>query len=245
MLTHLSLFSGIGGLDLAAEWAGFTTIGMVERDPFCQRVLRKHWAGVPIYDDVTTFDATPFRGVHLVTGGFPCQDVSAGNPTGDGLAGARSGLWFEMLRIVRECKPMFVLAENVPALRVRGADRVLYGLEQEGYTVEPFVVGAGNAGAPHQRKRVFIVASNARLQPDAQEDTPSGPIRAERHSRDDDGGGNRRTAPRTHWDVPFAGVRGVAHGLPSRVDRLRALGNAVVPQQCYPILKAIADTLRP
>lgn len=158
MTTHLDLFSGIGGFALAARWAGLTTIAFCECELFCQAVLRKNFPGVPIHADVTTFDAEPLLGrVGLLTGGFPCQDISAAGK-GAGLDGARSGLWFEMLRVIRECRPDAVLIENVPALKSRGADTVLCGLEEAGYTAGAYVVGADDIGASHRRKRVWIVA---------------------------------------------------------------------------------------
>lgn len=152
----LSLFSGIGGMDLAASWAGFETVAMVEIDPFCQKVLRKNFPGALIFGDINEFDATPFRGVDIVCGGFPCQDISIAGK-GEGLTGARSGLWYTMLSVIRCAGPRFCLVENVPALYGRGIDTVLCGMEEAGYACEAFVVGASDVGAPHRRKRVFIV----------------------------------------------------------------------------------------
>ena len=154
--TYLSLFSGIGGLDLAAHWAGFSPVAFVEQDSFCQKVLAKHWPGTPIFDDVRTFNATQFLGITLICGGFPCQDISVAGK-GAGLQGERSGLWFEYLRIIKECQPRFVVAENVDALLGRGLDRVLCDMEEAGYAVEALSVAASDLGAPHQRKRWFIV----------------------------------------------------------------------------------------
>lgn len=156
----LSLFSGIGLLDLGLAWAGFTTVGLCEIEPYCREVLAKHWPGVPIWSDVreVTWDAVRERcgAVDLVAGGFPCQPVS--------VAGARKGhaddrwLWPEMLLVVRDVRPRWVLAENVPGLRTLGADTVLADLDAAGYSAWPLVVGADDVGAPHRRKRVWIVA---------------------------------------------------------------------------------------
>ena len=156
-MTHLSLFSGIGGIDLAAEWAGFETIGFCEQNEYCQKVLAKHWPGVPIYDDVKTVDTAQFRGrTTLLSGGFPCQDISqAGKQVG--LSGERSGLWFEMLRVIGEVRPAWVLAENVDALVRMGIDTCLSGLEAEGYTTRTLIVPACGVGAVHRRNRCFIV----------------------------------------------------------------------------------------
>lgn len=154
----LGLFSGIGGLDLGLERAGFQIVAQCEQDPFCRAVLAKHWPGVPCFDDVRTIDPSSVPGVECVCGGFPCQDVSVAGKGAGVDAGERSGLWREMFRVIDALRPRWVLAENVPALRTRGADRVLGDLERIGYTCTPLVVGAGDVGAPHRRQRVFIVA---------------------------------------------------------------------------------------
>src|SRR4051812_45727132 len=113
-LTHLSLFSGIGGIDLAAQWAGFETVAFVEKDKFCQQILVKHWPEVPIYDEIKTFDGSVFADITLLTGGFPCQPFSQ--------AGKRRGkeddryLWPEMLRVISEAKPTWVVGENVAGI---------------------------------------------------------------------------------------------------------------------------------
>ena len=162
----LSLFSGVGLHDLGLERAGFQIAAQVENDPFCRAVLTTHWPEVPRFDDVRTVSADAFRSagvgrVELVTGGFPCQDISVAGK-GAGLDGARSGLWHEMRRIVCEVRPDWVLAENVPRLRTLGADQVLADLDALGYSCWPLVVGAVHAGAPHRRLRVWIVAHLAR-----------------------------------------------------------------------------------
>lgn len=159
----LSLFSGIGLHDLGLCRAGWTIAAQVEIEPFCRAILSKHWPEVPKFDDVRSIGAAELAGfgpVDLVTGGFPCQDISAAG-RGAGLGGAKSGLWFEMRRIVELARPAWVLIENVPALRTRGADIVLSGLEALGYAVRTLVVGAWATGAPHRRNRVWIVANAA------------------------------------------------------------------------------------
>jgi DNA (cytosine-5)-methyltransferase 1 len=152
----LDLFSGIGGFSLGLERAGMRTVGFCEIDEFCQQWLAQQWPNVPCYSDVRTLAMQPGT-VDLVAGGFPCQDISVAG-RGEGIDGERSGLWREMHRIIGECRPRWVVAENVPALRTRGADRVLGDLEGIGYTCWSFVVGADDIGAPHRRKRVWIVA---------------------------------------------------------------------------------------
>lgn len=158
-LTHLSLFSGIGGIDLDAHWAGFRTVQFVEREPFCQRVLAKNFPGIPIHDDVTTFDATGLRGrATLLSGGFPCQPFS--------LAGKQRGkeddrfLWPQMLRIAAQCRPAWFLGENVPGLIAMALDDCLTSLESLGYATRTIVVPACGVGALHRRERVFIIAKD-------------------------------------------------------------------------------------
>lgn len=167
-LRYLSLFTGIGGMDLGLDRAGMTCCGQVEIDPYCRAVLARHWPDVRRMEDVRDVTAESFDRPDLICGGFPCQDISVAGK-GAGLAGARSGLWYEMLRVIRASRPRWVLAENVPALRTRGADAVLADLERAGYTCWSVVVGAEHVGAPHRRHRVFIVgrlvhAERARLE---------------------------------------------------------------------------------
>lgn len=154
----LSLFSGIGGLDLAAGWAGIETTGFCEIEPFPVEILRRRWPNVPIVDDVRTVHGNEWRAVDIVFGGFPCQDLSSAGKKA-GLEGARSGLWFEMLRIIREIRPRWVLAENVRGAVNLALDTVVSGLEDEGYQVWPLVIPASAFGAPHRRERLFVVGA--------------------------------------------------------------------------------------
>jgi len=160
-MTHGSLFSGIGGFDLAARWMGWENAFHVERDPFCRKVLAHHFPESQSFDDVKTFDATPFRGrLSVLSGGFPCQPFSA--------AGKRAGtsddryLWPEMFRIIREARPTYVVAENVRGLLSWNEglvlDTVCSDLEGEGYEVLPVVLPAASVNAPHRRDRIWIVA---------------------------------------------------------------------------------------
>ena len=161
-VTHGSLFSGIGGFDLAAQWMGWENVFHVERDPFCRQVLSHHFPESQSFDDVKTFDATHFRGrVSIISGGFPCQPFSA--------AGKRAGtsddryLWPEMFRIIREARPTYVVAENVRGLLSWNEglvlDTVCADLEGEGYEVFPVVLPAASvANCPHRRYRIWIVA---------------------------------------------------------------------------------------
>ena len=230
-LAVLDLFSGIGGFSLGLQRAGMHTTAFCEPDPFARAVLQRHWPGVPRYPDVRRLGATILTrdGIAMpdvICGGFPCQDISPAG-TGAGLEGVRSGLWFDMLRLVQECRPGWVVVENSPALRVRGADTVLGGLEAAGYACWPLVVGAAHAGAPHRRQRVFILAHAAGARLEVRRSQPAHPP--------------PRPCPerRRGWP-PEPGVGRVVDGVPTRLDqhdrpatrraRLKALGNAVVPE---------------
>jgi DNA (cytosine-5)-methyltransferase 1 len=154
-----SLCSGIGGLELGLEWAGVGhTVWQVEKDPYCRQVLAKHWPHATRFDDVCTVGAHNLAPVDVICGGFPCQDISyAGD--GAGIAeGTRSGLWFEFARIVGEMAPRYVVVENVAALLDRGIGDVLGTLSDLGYDAEWSTLSACAVGAPHMRRRVFIVA---------------------------------------------------------------------------------------
>lgn len=152
-----SLFSGIGGFDLGLERAGFKTAWFCEQDEFCQRVLRKHWPDVPIYDDITTLRGQDVEPVDALCGGFPCQDLSYAGK-GAGIEGERSGLWSEYARLIGELRPRYVFVENVPALLTRGLGRVVGDLAALGYDAEWDCIPASAVGAPHRRDRVWLVA---------------------------------------------------------------------------------------
>ena len=153
----LDLFSGIGGFSYAAETliGGYETVAFCEMDEFCQKVLKKHWPQVPIFDDVRTLDAARLGRIDIVTGGYPCQPFSQ--------AGRRQGeederhLWPEMLRIIKSCQPRYVVAENVAGHVTMGLDQVLTDLEDQGYTTRPIIVPACAKNAPHRRDRVWII----------------------------------------------------------------------------------------
>jgi DNA (cytosine-5)-methyltransferase 1 len=244
------LFAGIGGLSLGLERAGFSVAWQVEADPFCERILARHWPGVARRRDVRLAGAATLAPVDLIAGSPPCQDVSKARGAGDGLRGRRSGLWREFRRIVGELSPRWVLVENVPALRCRGADVLLADLEALGYATWPLVVGARDVGAPHARDRIWIVghADRPRLEGrrlchdrDADQRIPGPPGVPERWPA--------RPGERQHeWEAPRLAQSRVgrgAHGFSARLDsmtrrrRIQALGNAVVPQVAAALGRAI------
>lgn len=309
-MTHLSLFSGIGGLDLAAEWAGFQTVGQCEWADYPTKVLEKHWPDVPRWRDIRTltkesfYERTRLRTVDIISGGFPCQPFS--------VAGKQKGkeddryLWPEMLRVIRELAPRWVVGENVPGIIKLAAGRVVQDLEQEGYHVVVLNFEAAAVGAPHRRARIAFVANagGERLQgrqfgrehkaePESGKERVSGSTaECSENVADTERVGLRETGHNTYCDSqrdnqaseqvrgtklrktgccsgvisnPYGKLwtgsvrtRGwrpgscdeslwavepdvgrVANGVPHRVDRLKCLGNAVVPQQFYPIFRAI------
>jgi DNA (cytosine-5)-methyltransferase 1 len=221
-----SLFSGIGGFDLGLERAGHEIVWQVENDPYCRKVLAKHWPNVPCYEDVHDVGAHNLEEVDVCMGGFPCQPVSQ--------AGKRlvqedeRWLWPQFARILGELRCRYAVLENVPGLLMGGGmGDVLGDLAVLGYDAEWGIVSAASVGAPHLRKRIFIVAHAEVMLCDG----------SDLHSRSDRNGapvvqlgdGSSTEAPRSWWSVE-PDVGRVAHGVPARVDRLRGLGNAIVPQ---------------
>ena len=162
-MNELALFAGAGGGILGGKLLGWRTVCAVEWEPYpcavlCARQNEGILAPFPIWDDVRTFDGRPWRGrVDVVSGGFPCQDISAAGK-GAGIDGERSGMWSHMARIIREVGPRFVFVENSPMLTSRGLGRVLGDLAAMGYDARWGVLGANDAGAPHKRDRIWIVA---------------------------------------------------------------------------------------
>jgi DNA (cytosine-5)-methyltransferase 1 len=161
-LRLLDLFSGIGGFSLGLERSGnFETAAFCEIEPYCRAVLKKHWPNVTVYEDVKELSkerlAADGLAINAICGGFPCQDISTAG-RGAGLAGERSGLWFEFHRLIKEIKPQVAIIENVSALRSRGLDEVLRSLAEIGYDAEWHCIPASAVGAHHQRDRIWIMA---------------------------------------------------------------------------------------
>lgn len=223
----LDLFSGIGGFSLGLERAGMRTVAFCEIDPWCRRVLKRHWPNVRAYDDVRGLTAERLvrdgvGSIDVICGGFPCQDISLAG-RGRGLAGERSGLWREFARLIGEVRPSYVLVENVGALRGRGLAAVLGDLTALGYDAQWHAIPAAAVGAPHLRDRVWIVAIAAADAAGERLEELLGLLR--RITRE-------VAAVAAPWDGPTEpALRRVDDGVPARLDRprLAALGNAVVP----------------
>tara|TARA_R110000824_G_scaffold8591_1_gene38888 strand:- start:179 stop:913 length:735 start_codon:yes stop_codon:yes gene_type:complete len=221
-----SLFAGIGGFDLGLERAGMECSWQVEIDPWARKVLAKHWPDAARYEDVREVGAHNLAPVDVICGGFPCQDISnAGKKAG--IEGERSGLWSEYARIIRELQPRYVIVENVAALLTRGIDTVLGDLAESGYNAEWDIISAAAVGAPHRRERLWIVAypdSNGLEAGDYDKLLRESRLRVAALGGSED----------VHlWDGPTpdrTSFCGTSDGVPRRVDRLRGLGNAVVPQ---------------
>jgi DNA (cytosine-5)-methyltransferase 1 len=242
-MRHLDLFSGIGGFALAASWAGFRTVEFVEKDKFCKKVLEKHWPWVPIHDDIKTFNFTDK--VDLLTAGFPCQPFS--------VAGKKKGikddryLWPEVIRIIKQSRPTWFIGENVPGI-IPMLDPILEDLEKEGYIWRAYLISANAVNAPHKRERLWIVANSNGKRCDNGTDN-----REERYIQDNL---NRNIeAVHTEWsklqpeswktmqaEDYFAlnsHASRIDDGLPNRLDRIKSLGNAIVPQVVYSLMRSI------
>lgn len=238
MPTLGSLFAGIGGIDLGFERAGFKTSWQVEIQPYCRKVLARHFPDAERFNDVRTVGKHNLKSVDVIAGGFPCQDISnAGKRAGIG--GGRSGLWSEQFRIVRELRPRFLLVENVAALLDRGIATVLGNLASIGFDAEWEVLGVDTLGASQHRERLWLLAypNDSGLQ---------GPIWA-----------GKPHPPRQEWKTAYCeplrsdcgiwppGPRAIsdiprmADGPADRMDRLKGLGNSVVPMIPELIARAI------
>ena len=224
-MNELALFAGAGGGILGGKLLGWRTVCAVEWEAYpasvlCARQNDGLLPPFPIWDDVQTFDGKPWRGiVDVVSGGFPCQDISvAGN--GDGLDGERSGMWREMARIIGEVRPKFAFVENSPMLATRGLERVLADLTAMGYDSRWGVISAADIGANHRRERMWIYSC-------------LGNAKSARFPTCFKGQGQRQSwgtgiGSAQWWEVE-PNVDRVVDGLASRVDRLKAIGNGQVP----------------
>jgi len=298
--THLDLFSGIGGFALAAKWNGYRTVGFCDNEPYAQAVIKKHWPEVPCHKDIREVRGELYAGVTLLTGGFPCQPFS--------VAGKQRGkddnryLWPEMLRIIRQARPTWIVGENVAGIVNMALDQVHTDLEGEGYEVESLIIPACGVDAPHRRDRVWILAhtdiccdsgekrgvdaEKVRLSEENREewrgcgvpsrtsqmeqgrkpnrihdkanvaDTDSKVILSPEIAQYDVKNGSE---PHDKFSWRCSSIHGgegsqanwlaepklgrVAHGVPNRVDRIKGLGNAIVPQVAAEIIRCINQVM--
>lgn len=274
-MTHGSLFSGIGGFDLSAEWMGWENVFHCEINEFCQKILKCHFPNAKSYEDITKTDFTEWEGrVDVVSGGFPCQPFSvAGKRKGD--ADDRH-LWPEMLRAIREISPRYIVGENVYGLVNWNGGLVFHevqtDLENEGYEIQPVILPACAKNAPHRRERIWFIAYNDSFRQQRNKEFTKGiehnggreafseldthvsfgnvtDTECERQQRSRRPERQMRSETygnwETSWTNPNGGwptqspICGGNDGFPYRVDRLKALGNAIVPQIAYEIFKAI------
>lgn len=232
-----SLFAGIGGFELGLERSipGAYTLWQVEQNTFCQKVLAKHWTDARIYDDVRNITKNNVQQVDILCGGFPCQDISVAGK-GEGLNGEKSGLWWEMHRIIEELQPRAVIMENVAAITIRGLGTVLGSLSEIGYDAEWCTISSGGAfGLPHRRDRWFAVAypSSIRLQT-CKSKSERSKIKSERipskYASSIDAIGSKRGGTTKKQILSESAICRAVNGVPHRMDRVKALGNAIVPQ---------------
>jgi len=269
-VTHGSLFSGIGGIDLGFEWAGIETRWQVEIDEYCQKLLSIRFPHNKKFTDVRKVGSHNLEKVDIISGGFPCQDISVAGK-GAGIDGERSGLWTELHRVISELRPRFAFIENVPMLTIRGGTRVISDLAEIGYDAEWQIVGADDVGAWHRRKRIWIVAysqgrgtggihnQSEKKRPQNSDELLGERGGLSREVPDTDSSRRRerwRSVPiqekfdtsersskrtfSTYWSTE-PDVGRVAHGIPKRVDRLKGIGNAVVPHIPYIIGKRLYE----
>ncbi len=243
-MNKLSLFSGIGGDDLASEWAGIETICFVEIDKFCQKVLNKHWPKIPIMGDIRNVtkekirEVCSERTVDIIGGGFPCQPFSR--------AGLQRGkeddryLWEDMCRVLSEIRPAWVVAENVAGLQELALNQVLSDLESLGYDQDTYLIPACAVGAWHRRDRIFIVAyDNCQRRGTTKGISEVSGNLGEPWDTDNQGnviGGYKKD----HFNSEPRLGRMVSRTT-AGVDRLRGIGNSVMPMQIYLIYKAIVE----
>ncbi len=259
-MNELALFAGAGGGILGGHLLGWRTVCAVEWEPYAASVLvQRQNDGIlppfPIWDDVQTFDGRPWRGiVDVVSGGFPCQDISAAGK-GAGIDGERSGMWRQMARIICEVRPRYAFIENSPMLTTRGLDVVLSDLASMGFDARWGVLGAADVDAPHQRDRIWVVADsiNLRLQaqrPEQQATGLTGICKEMAYANSAQRQGNKCTerseAQRTNackpsWWKVEPNVGRVADGVAARVDRLKTIGNGQVPAVAATAWKLLSE----
>lgn len=250
-MNGLDLFSGIGGIGIALEpWV--RTVAYCERDRYAQGVLLSRMQSgdidaAPIWDDVTTLRGDMLPRIDFIGGGFPCQDLSVAG-LGKGLAGERSGLFFEIVRLVKECKPRFVFLENVPAIRTRGLSTVLAELTALGYDCRWTTISAASTGAPHKRDRWFLLAyslgsglqGGLSIREDEKRESQFGYTGRSGPSVSTGGAPQSGPASSKEFWATEPAVGRVAHGIQDRSHRIKCLGNSVVPLQVREAFKKLA-----
>lgn len=224
-MRELALFAGAGGGILGGKLLGWRTVCAVELNPYARNVLLARQRDellprFPIWDDIRTFDGTPWKGrVDVVSGGFPCTDISAAGK-GAGIEGSDSGLWLEMARIIREVRPRYAFVENSPMLTARGLGTVLGDLADMGFDARWGVLGANICGFPHRRDRIWIVAHSQRSE-------------CRKESHDGPRGRMGRIVKPAAWDCDwlsvFTRIRGARDGMARNVDRTDTIRNGQVP----------------
>jgi len=249
-VNELALFAGAGGGILGGHLLGWRTVCAVEWEPYAASVLvQRQNDGIlppfPIWDDVQTFDGKPWRGiVDVVSGGFPCQDISAAGK-GAGIDGERSGMWREMARIICEVRPRYAFIENSPMLTTRGLDRVLSDLASMGFDARWGVLGAADVGAPHQRDRIWIVAANS-ASVRSQKNDKKQRISFEKKFRFAKQTCATRSSVFKEWEMgvlPSSLIR-IDDGVAARVDRLKAIGNGQVPAVAATAFRLLSQNIR-
>jgi len=270
----LSAFSGIGGFELGLEQAipNSRTLYQIENDPYCQKVLRKHWPEAKLFDDIRDTSPADVPGTTLIAGGFPCQDLSCASSKGTGLSGKKSGLWYELLRLIEGVMPDWVAIENVNA-RKRWLPYVLQDLAALGYDAEWQTIQASQLGARHKRARCFVIAyPNSESLRNQQQWQATGRKHVQASGQAEltnDGAQEPMANPNSKGQLPQGGeesqirrwssnsgeqielnpwtiepsVGRVADGVPARMDRLRTLGNAIVPQCAYYVGRRIVELM--
>jgi len=239
-MNELALFAGAGGGILGGHLLGWRTVCAVEWEPYPASVLcARQNDGVlppfPIWDDVQTFDGKPWRGiVDVVSGGFPCQDLSAANQGGDGLDGERSGMWKEMARIIGEVRPRYVFVENSPMLVNNGLSRVLGDFSQMGFNAKWGIMGADSVGAPHRRERFWLVAHSRSIRLDDRTNKRNYLYREKVcQNKPENRNGVWSEVDQClsvdDWKSFASKFLGMDDGLASRLDRIKACGNGQVP----------------
>jgi DNA (cytosine-5)-methyltransferase 1 len=240
--THLDLFSGIGGFALAAKWNGYRTVAFCDNEPYAQAVLKKHWPDVPCHQDIREVRGELYAGVTLLTGGFPCQPFSVAMRCHRKGTSDDRYLWPEMLRIIKGCRPTWVIGENVTGFINMAFDKVCSDLEAQDYKVQAFIIPACGIGARHKRDRVWIVANSGSLSMEA------GKLEAGRNWTQSLGHAGKRgcqngvfggTGQEGNVFADNPRILRMAHGISNRVDRIKGLGNAIVPQVAAEIIRNI------